>query len=148
MVKAGRVPYAIIAAMAAILTGCMSYHTERAADVDPAGWQPADTAWVAVPNTDTLSARDLSFIVRYNTRMRHEAISLTVTVVAPDSVRFSEQVVLYPLPRAAKHSDHYESVIPYRTGNVLRRQGSYMFGFTPSEKLTGITAVGVGHGKN
>ncbi len=136
-------PYTLIAILAAILSGCMSHHTERAADIDPSGWEPGDTVWVAFPNTDTLSARDISFIIRFNARMGHEELSLAVSVIAPDSTRFSEPVHIHPIPRSARHNDHFESVVPYRTGNTLRQSGMYMFGFSPAEEYTGLTAIGV-----
>lgn len=126
------------------LCGCLSEHTERAADTDPSGWMAGDTVSVAVDNSDTILLRDISLFVRYDDSFRPQALPLSVMVTAPDSSRFSESITLHIDRDANSFTGHKEYSVPYRSAVSLNREGTYRFSFAPlTEEVEGICAIGI-----
>lgn len=125
------------------MSGCLSHHTERVADIDPLGWRGGDTIRVGYDNTDTVRLRKISLIFRYNSSFHTDTLRVVLRTVSPDSLCFEEKLRLPIAFTGIKRHDHFEAVVPYRHNNVLGRRGTYIFQFIPSDTYTGITAVGI-----
>ena len=79
-----------------------------------------------------------------------EELPLQITMFTPDSLRYTEQVVL-----PVKHQQLRPTAIaadielPYREDVHLRCKGEYTWHITPSQNITGVEAVGIKfHAKN
>lgn len=123
----------------------MSDHSERMANVNPAGWEGRDTAVIKFHNTDTVSFKDISLLIRLDGKPDVTDIGLSVSVTAPEpSVRFEEDfnISLGKLP--GRNNKHPVVEIPYRNNVLLDRQGEYIFKITHKGKtVKGIDAIGI-----
>lgn len=110
-------------------------------DVDPYGWNRAVS--VRIENGDTLTLRDLSLVVRSNRHFRSDSLRLKLTLHAPDSSHYTEQVAFvmnHPhRPAALRLVDE----VPYRRRVILSQFGGYRFTITPTEPIRGVEAVGL-----
>ena len=116
--------------------------------VDPEGWVSGDLRAVNFLNGDTVRLVDLSVVVvRQRTlTLDPDSIVLRINTETPDSLFFSESIILYPDPGASEgvtawHETHY----PYRSGVRLMRDGTYTFSFSHDSAipLSGIRAIGM-----
>lgn len=129
-----------------LLVGCTAPQGIYFADTDAASWQ--EPVAVAVPNADTLSARDLAIVLRCNESFRDDTLTLHISVLAPDTLRFAEPYTLrIPRSRSAAAVSR-EATIPYRLRTVLADSGTYRFSFTPTRSVRGIEAIGLSIGHN
>lgn len=123
------------------MAGCVSPHGVYIADVSPARWQEGIA--ISVPNSDTLSARDLFIVIRSNEAFRDDTLTLRVAVFAPDSLHYEEPFTLR-IPRPPKAAAlSRDSEIPYRHRVILADTGEYRFTLTPSRPIRGIEAAGL-----
>ncbi len=126
---------------AGLLAGCASPQRVYVTDTNPASWR--EGAGISVPNTDTLSVRDLRIVLRCDERFREDTLTLRIAVLAPDSLRYEEPFTLrIPHGRTAA-AVHREAEIPYRRNAVLADSGVYRFTFTPTRCVRGIEAAGL-----
>lgn len=126
------------------LGGCLSPHTERAADTDPRGWRAGDTVSVRISNGDTTGKRAIALFIRYDDRFLGGEVPLHIKVTAPDSTHISEPFTMRVSRPAGSFSGHEEIAVGYRTNSVLSQRGEYTFGFTPAANaIEGISAIGV-----
>lgn len=109
--------------------------------VNSRGWREA--AGVVVKNSDTLSLRKLSIVIRYNSRFEPVVLPLFIRVTAPDG-RIFDDVQGFSLQggSAAKVVSMVES-LPYRDSVQLSLVGEYTFEFTPTFEIKGVEAIGV-----
>lgn len=128
---------------AGMTAGCGAPRDEvRVADVPPGLWERA--VEVRIPNTDTVSLRELWVTVRTNNGFAADSLALDIETTAPDSVRFAERVVFYGVHRRTPASLMHDTLFPYRSGAVLGLRGDYRFVFTPADGgATGVEAVGI-----
>lgn len=127
-----------------LMTGCMSAHTERMADVNPLGWEKRDTVIISFPNTDTVSARDISILMKLDESFRTRELDFLISVMTPDSLFFTENlpIRIYELPETK--NKHAEIEIPYRINSVFKTPGDYIFKITHNNNnVRGIHAVGI-----
>ena len=110
-------------------------------DVHRASWR--DAATIAYDNT-SIERCDMSVMLHINRSFKAEEVELQITMLTPDSLRYTEQVTL-PIKlndkRGAMAATDVE--LPYRHNVELRRKGEYVWQITPVEEITGVEAVGI-----
>ena len=107
--------------------------------INSSSWQKPVT--VSLYNEDTVSLRNIVFFLRSRTTCMDETLPITVTVMDPDSLYFSER-----FPLRISHNNHMLaqcSEIPYRRCSRLSKKGIYKFIFSPETAIIGVEAVGV-----
>lgn len=135
--------HAVLAALAAVLAGCISDHRSDVAPVNPVEWSAGSSAVVEIDNDDTLSMRELWLLVRHNDDLPSGRLMLTVRTVAPDSTEYAERVAL-PVRKETGFSRPWsETEALWRSGAVLSQRGTYRFAITPVETVKGVRGVGV-----
>ena len=126
------------------MSGCVSHHTERVADVNPMGWYPTDKLDVVFPNDDSLSVYDLYIVIRYDVTYAAESIPLDIEVLTPDSTGYSERFEAVFVPMEEIAGNYVETDVPSRVNTILGQKGNYIFTFSPSRStVEGITAIGL-----
>ncbi len=127
------------------LAGCRPARTACfQTPVDPRGWQPDDTVRIAYTNTDTTGKYDIGLFIAWESRiaaMRYDSVGIRISVVTPDSLRFTEQVRLQD--SAHGEGDFREWHTPYRSHARLKHIGEYVFSFVPSQATDGLRAIGM-----
>ena len=73
--------------------------------------------------------------------MRYDSVGIRISVVTPDSLRFTEQVRLQD--SAHGEGDFREWHTPYRSHARLKHIGEYVFSFVPSQATDGLRAIGM-----
>lgn len=110
-------------------------------DVHRASWR--DAATIAYDNT-SIERCDMSVMLHINRSFKAKEVALQITMLTPDSLRYTEQVTL-PIKlndkRGAMAATDVE--LPYRHNVELRRKGAYIWQITPVEEITGVEAVGI-----
>ncbi|MBR4844309.1 MAG: hypothetical protein IKV06_05305 [Alistipes sp.] len=92
-------------------------------------------------NTDTLSHREISVVVRYGMGYVADSVALSVLCVSPDSLVVEETFTLH-IPHLSDMRPEVQS-FPYRRNVVLREKGRYLFRLRPHESIEGISSVGL-----
>ena len=137
-----RVLKSIIFCAAIIITAC-NIEPDKVVmcDVHRASWR--DAATIAYDNT-SIERCDMSVMLHINRSFKAEEVELQITMLTPDSLRYTEQVTL-PIKlndkRGAMAATDLE--LPYRHNVELRRKGEYVWQITPVEEITGVEAVGI-----
>lgn len=108
-------------------------------DVDGCMWSGAEE--FAYSNTDSLSKRDISIVVRYGKGYVADSVALRILSISPDSMVFEEPFTLY-IPRVAEVRPQ-EQTFAYRRNVVLGTKGEYRFRLTPQHPVEGISSVGI-----
>lgn len=122
-------------------SSCLSPQQVYVTDTNPNKWlHPAE---VVVPNADTATLRDLTLILRTNTSLESDTLTLRIGLEAPDSLRYEELFTLRMerAPRAAAIRPLTERL--YREEAILCDTGRYRFRITPTHTVRGIEAVGI-----
>lgn len=132
--------------LAAGLFSCLNPHRVRMADTDPDGWSPADGTTVAYENTDTLSARDISVVVRFCNDFNYDKLALSLVTVTPDGYRWCDTLYMDVYGRLPKVGLYGEREQPYRRGVVFTQTGRYLFSLAPvmpASPTEGVAAAGI-----
>lgn len=131
----------LVLAAAVAATGCTQSDPSYAEDVDPHGWQRP--AVLLLPNSDTITLREVKLFLRCNDRFSEDTLTLRVETVTPDSMHVGEYLCI-PFPRqTAPAALARENEAPYRTRIRFRQCGDYRMILTPTRPVRGIEAVGV-----
>ena len=132
---------ALLAVWAASFTACTVPGETAVAVLPPGVW--SDPVELLLPNRDTLGTYDWRLFLRYDEHLAPDRFTLQLTVLTPDSLRFSEPVTVQlpsgPAPAALLR----EFGIDYRRRVRLARTGSYRILLRPQTPLQGIDAVGI-----
>lgn len=111
------------------------------ADTPPEDWRTGIV--LTVPNTDTLTERDITLYLRLNERFDDDTLTLRIATLTPDSLR-CEETVLLTAPRGntpAALNRIAEAL--YRRRAVFSRMGDYRIILTPCRSVTGVEAAGI-----
>lgn len=128
--------------LAAVCCGsCITPRLSVAADTDPAAWQQA--AEVTIANDDTLARRDLDLFLRCNDRFGEDTLTVHITLLTPDSLRFGEPFLLTLRHDRRTAALASEAVIPYRRRVRFGRTGDYRIRITPARPVRGVESVGI-----
>lgn len=92
-------------------------------------------------NTDSLSKRDISIVVRYSKDYVADSVAMSILCVSPDSL-VSEEPFTIHIPHLADMRPEVQT-FPYRRNVVLSTKGRYLFRLRPNETIEGINSVGL-----
>lgn len=98
---------------------------------------------LTVPNTDTLTERDITLYLRLNERFDDDTLTLHVATLTPDSLRCEETVLLTAPHRTGPAALNRIAEAPYRHRAVFSRTGDYRIILTPCRSITGVEAAGI-----
>ena len=131
----------VVALMAMALGGCLAPQNVHMMRVNMRAW--SETSNVVYENSDSLSLRSINIALRYNDNFSATLLPLKIAVTAPDSTRFEEVVeIKINHPRTALTVATTET-LPYRDSALLSQKGTYIFAFTPLDKVRGVEAIGI-----
>ena len=111
-------------------------------DVDINGW--TEEATLSYTNKQTENNYDLSVVLHVNRRFTAKQLSLEITTMTPDSLRYSEQVTL-PVNLSWENPTAVTTDIelPYRQDVTLRCEGEYTMVIAPQQSVVGVEAAGI-----
>ncbi len=132
--------YAVTLVAALIAVGC-SERTVQMQSVNPRGWSQPQS--VAFRNSDTLSMRTVSVVLRYNSAFRADTLALRIIVSLPDAGQFAETFDFIPSDRRKAAGVATVESVGYRRHSVLSQCGDYLFTIEPCKPVKGIEAVGI-----
>lgn len=92
-------------------------------------------------NTDSLSKRDISIVVRYGRGYTADSVGLRILAISPDSMVTQEHFTLR-IPRI-KEVRPEEQTFLYRRNVVFSRKGEYQFRIIPDTAVEGISSIGI-----
>ena len=121
--------------------GCGSPYQTSAADVNSRRWE--GPAGIRIENADTVTLRDAAIFLRYNDRFTEDTLTVRITTLSPDSLRFEEEFLLAIVRTDTPAALQPETLIPYRRRIRLLREGGYRILVTPVRPVRGVEAVGV-----
>ena len=110
-------------------------------DVKISDW--SNTTTLTYNNTE-IGEFDMGIMLHVNRGFSAEELSLQVTTLTPDSLRYTEQIIL-PIKQMPQSSIQAATdiEIPYRRNVHFRRKGEYIWHITPTQKVVGVEAVGM-----
>lgn len=114
-------------------------HSVKMHDMETSAWGAVEE--FVYDNSDSLSKRDLSIVVRYGSGYVADSVNVRVLTISPDSMVVEEPFTLR-IPRI-KEVRPMEQTFLYRRNVVLGRKGEYRFRITPDTLVEGISSVGI-----
>lgn len=113
-----------------------------ASNVDPEQW--SRVAVIQIPNSDTLSRRDLWIYVRHQPHELRDSLNLDIITSTPDNTSIAESVTIHLNPQ---HNQRRGSTITteqlYRTNVLWNQRGDYKLHILPTTLTKGVEAVGI-----
>ncbi|MBO5881702.1 MAG: hypothetical protein J6Q21_00515 [Alistipes sp.] len=135
-----RLIYVVVVAMAMVVVSCKeTQHSVKMHDMETSVWGAVEE--FVYDNSDSLSKRDLSIVVRYGSGYVADSVNVRVLAISPDSMVVEEPFTLR-IPRI-KEVRPMEQTFLYRRNVVLGRKGEYRFRITPDTIVEGISSVGI-----
>lgn len=131
----------VVLAAAIAAAGCTQTAPSYAVDVDPHGWQ--QPAVLMLPNSDTLTLRDVGIFLRCNDRFSEDTLTLRVETISPDSLHVGEYLCI-PFPHETfPAAIAREAAALYRNRVCFGQTGDYRMILTPTRPVRGVEAVGI-----
>jgi hypothetical protein len=135
-----RLIYVVVVAVAMVVVSCKeTQHSVKMHDMETSAWGAVEE--FVYDNSDSLSKRDLSIVVRYGSGYVADSVNVRVLTISPDSMAVEEPFTLR-IPRI-KEVRPMEQTFLYRRNVVLGRKGEYRFRITPDTLVEGISSVGI-----
>lgn len=135
-------PFVVLAMLAVV--GCTAPIESYFADLDPEGWYRGQEVVVELPNSDTLSLRDIVLVVKGDSGYDFDSLDLTILVKAPDGEQALFRTTLCTAG-ARMHTNMQEWEQPLIGGARLDKEGDYIFRIQHSatRKVEGLWAMGI-----
>ena len=124
-----------------LLCGCTTGRRSYAVDIHGRTW--STPAVIEFPNSDTTNLYDISIALRHNGLRVGDTVEFTVRTVTPDSLWVEEPVRLCITDDGRSRPAQHEAAATYRRNVRLSREGVYTVTLTPSQPVSGVTAVGI-----
>lgn len=135
-----RLIYVAMIIIAAIVTSCnQTNHKVEMHDMEACVWSTAEE--FVYNNSDSLSQRDISIVVRYGNDYVADSVAMHILTISPDSMVVEEPFMLR-IPRIKEVRPEEQTFI-YRRNVVLSRKGEYHFRLTPDSLVEGISSIGI-----
>ena len=135
-----RLIFLALVAMSMLAVACNEQrHSVDMHDMQRCTWSGAEE--FVYQNTDSLSKRDISIVVRYGSDYVADSVSLRILAISPDSLVTEEPFTLR-IPRIKEVRPEEQTFI-YRRNVVLSRKGEYHFRLTPDSLVEGISSIGI-----
>ncbi len=131
---------AMVVAITLLTVSCGNTgRTIKVKDFESHQWSASEDFYY--DNSDTLSRRDISLVVRYDKGYVADSVAMTILTVSPDSLVFEEPFTLH-IPRLGNLRPEEQSFV-YRSNVLLARSGRYLFRLTPLAPVEGIESIGI-----
>lgn len=126
-----------------LLVGCaMPYNRVFYQDVNVMTWQ--QRAVITFSYDEEPRYGDMDLLLHVNGDFEPRDLNFEITVISPDSLRYTECISVPQPVRHAATSDHVEDIkIPYRQDVELAKRGEYTVEIMPLTPLSGVESVGV-----
>ena len=135
-----RLIYVAMMVIAALFTSCnQPNHKVEMHDMEECVWATAEE--FVYNNSDSLSQRDISIVVRYGSDYVADSVAMHILTISPDSMVVEEPFTLR-IPRIKEVRPEEQTFI-YRRNVVLSRKGEYHFRLTPDSLVDGISSIGI-----
>lgn len=135
-----RIVVVAVATMALVMVSCGNTgRTVEVKDFENSQWSAPEDFYY--DNSDTLSRRDISLVVRYDKGYVADSVAMTILTISPDSLVFEEPFTLH-IPRLGNLRPEEQSFV-YRSNVLLARSGRYLFRLTPLAPVEGIESIGI-----
>lgn len=135
-----RLIYVAMMVIAALFTSCnQPNHKVEMHDMEECVWATAEE--FVYNNSDSLSQRDISIVVRYGSDYVADSVAMHILTISPDSMVVEEPFTLR-IPRIKEVRPEEQTFI-YRRNVVLNRKGEYHFRLTPDSLVEGISSIGI-----
>lgn len=135
-----RLIYVAMMVIAAVATSCnQTNHKVEMHDMEACVWSAAEE--FVYNNSDSLSQRDISIVVRYGNDYVADSVAMHILTISPDSMVVEEPFTLR-IPRIKEVRPEEQTFI-YRRNVVLGRKGEYHFRLTPDSLVEGISSIGI-----
>ena len=135
-----RLIYVAMMVIAAVATSCnQPNHKVEMHDMEACVWSTAEE--FVYNNSDSLSQRDISIVVRYGNDYVADSVAMHILTISPDSMVVEEPFTLR-IPRIKEVRPEEQTFI-YRRNVVLSRKGEYHFRLTPDSLVEGISSIGI-----
>ena len=135
-----RLIYVAMMGIAALFTSCnQPNHKVEMHDMEECVWATAEE--FVYNNSDSLSQRDISIVVRYGSDYVADSVAMHILTISPDSMVVEEPFTLR-IPRIKEVRPEEQTFI-YRRNVVLSRKGEYHFRLTPDSLVEGISSIGI-----
>ena len=132
--------YVAMMVIAAVATSCnQPNHKVEMHDMEACVWSTAEE--FVYNNSDSLSQRDISIVVRYGNDYVADSVAMHILTISPDSMVVEEPFTLR-IPRIKEVRPEEQTFI-YRRNVVLSRKGEYHFRLTPDSLVEGISSIGI-----
>ena len=126
--------------IATLFTSCnQPNHKVEMHDMEECVWATAEE--FVYNNSDSLSQRDISIVVRYSSDYVADSVAMHILTISPDSMVVEEPFTLR-IPRIKEVRPEEQTFI-YRRNVVLSRKGEYHFRLTPDSLVDGISSIGI-----
>lgn len=136
----GILGYITAMAVMLIVAGCgTAKRSVEMHDTEHSEWREYEDFYY--DNSDTLSKRDISVVVRYSMGYVADSVSLNILCISPDSLVVEESFTLH-IPHLSDMRPEVQH-FPYRSNVVLAKRGRYHFRLRPQEAVEGISSVGL-----
>lgn len=110
-------------------------------DVNNSDW--SEMATLSYDNR-TLKECDMSILLHVNRHFEQQSVSLQITMLTPDSLRYTEQVTLNVEQQPQRPSMAATDVeLPYRRNLHLKHKGVYVWQITPAQSIEGVESAGI-----
>lgn len=135
-----RLIYVAMMVIATLFTSCnQPNHKVEMHDMEECVWATAEE--FVYNNSDSLSQRDISIVVRYSSDYVADSVAMHILTISPDSMVVEEPFTLR-IPRIKEVRPEEQTFI-YRRNVVLSRKGEYHFRLTPDSLVDGISSIGI-----
>ena len=135
-----RLIYVAMMVIAALFSSCnQPNHKVEMHDMEECVWATAEE--FVYNNSDSLSQRDISIVVRYGSDYVADSVAMHILTISPDSMVVEEPFTLR-IPRIKEVRPEEQTFI-YRRNVVLSRKGEYHFRLTPDSLVEGISSIGI-----
>ena len=100
-------------------------------------------AEITIENSDTVGLYDMAVALRHNGLPADGQIEVTIRTVTPDSMWVEEPLAIRIGDDGRSRPAQHEAWALYRRRVRLSREGAYRIIITPTQAVSGVTAVGV-----
>jgi hypothetical protein len=122
------------------IPSCLSRHDSVAVDINPAGWR--ETAVLVYGNTDTLTLKEATLVLRYGTGAESNGGRYVVEASSPSGIEACDTLDVR-IFLAAQGNRLQETRIPFRKDVILSECGNYVFKVTPLQEARGVWSVAI-----
>ena len=131
--------YIVIAIILVMVMACGGSSSVEMHNTEQSCWAEYEDFYF--DNTDSLSKRDISVVVRYGNGYDADSVAMSILCVSPDSLVCEERLTIH-IPHLADMRPAVQT-FPYRQNVVLGTKGRYLFRLRPDNAVEGVSSIGL-----